>query len=284
MSKKEIKLDTKAKNTWCPGCGNFGIMSALKNSFSSLAEKGFKKENIVLVSGIGCGSKIVDYLNVNTFSALHGRPIASAQGIKLGNPELTVVASTGDGGAYNEGISHLIHAAKRNIDITVLVHDNRLFALTTGQFTATSPEGFKGRSTPEGSIEEPFDPLEMMLAAGATFIARGYVFKNDHLQGLIKRAINHKGFSFVEILQPCVTFFNTTNFYNERVYEMKGVPGSRKETLAKIGEWDYENHDNGGKIPLGVFHEIKKPTYEEELLSGLNPSKSRKKVNLENIL
>jgi len=284
MPKKEIQLDTEAKNTWCPGCGNFGIMSALKSSISSLVEGGLKKENLVLVSGIGCGSKIIDYMNINTLSALHGRPIASAQGVKLGNPELTVIVSTGDGGAYNEGISHLIHAAKRNIDITVLVHDNRLFALTTGQFTATSPEGFKGRSTPEGNVEEPFDPLELMIASGATFIARGYALRNSHLQDLIKKAVNHKGFSFVEILQPCITFFNAIEFYNQRVYEMKSVPGSKDEALLKIKEWNYENKEDDEKIPLGVFYDINKPAYEKEALFGLNPSKDKKKVNLNNFL
>jgi 2-oxoglutarate/2-oxoacid ferredoxin oxidoreductase subunit beta len=284
MPKKEIKLNTEAKNTWCPGCGNFGIMAALKNSLSSLIEGGIKKENIVLVSGIGCGSKIIDYLNLNTFSALHGRPIASAEGIKLGNPELTVIVSAGDGGAYDEGISHLIHAAKRNIDITVLVHDNRLFALTTGQFTATSPKGFKGRSTPEGSIEEPFDPLEMMIASGATFVARGYVLKNNHLQKIIGEAVEHKGFSFVDILQPCVTFFNATDFYNERVYEMNSVPGSKKEALDKINEWNYQNHNEGGKIPIGVFYKQQKPTYEQKLLLGLNPSRGKKKPSFKKIL
>jgi len=258
MTEKNIE------NTWCPGCSNFAILAALKNTLSSLNEK----EKIVIAAGIGCGSKIIDYLDFNTFSALHGRPVASAEGIKLGNPKLKVIASIGDGGAYNEGISHLIHAAKRNIDITVLVHNNRNFALTTSQFTATSPENFKGRSTPRGSIEEPFNPLELMLASGATFIARGYAFKTDQLQGLIKKGINHKGFSFIDILQPCITFFDQTDFYNERVYQLEEEDlASREKALDKIREWDYRNGDS--KIPLGVFYQKEKESYEEKLFKKI---------------
>ncbi len=256
-----IDLSTYAKNTWCPGCGNFGILTALKRSLFSLIEKGTPIENIVLVSGIGCSSKIIDYLNLNTFSALHGRPIVSAEGIKLANPKLKVIVCAGDGGTYNEGISHLIHAAKRNIDITVLIHDNRNFALTTSQFTATSPVGFKGKSTPDGSIEKPFNPLKVMLAANATFISRGYSSKIDHLQKLIVKAVEHKGFSFVEILQPCVSFFDTTQDYNKRVYEIKEENlDSEKEALKKIEQWNY-NEDNK-RIPIGLFYKVWKNCYE----------------------
>jgi len=262
MVKKNINLDTYAKNTWCPGCGNFGILAALKMAISSLLTSGLPKENIVVVSGIGCSSKIIDYLNLNSFSSLHGRPITSAEGIKLGNPNLKVIVCAGDGGTYNEGISHLIHAAKRNSDVTVLVHDNRAFALTVSQFTATSPKGFKGSSTPKGSLEEPFNPLELVFSAGGTFIARGYALKLEGLKDLILKAIEHKGFSFLEILQPCITFFDTREFYQKRVYELKDHNfQSREEALAKIREWDYKN--DSGKIPLGIFYKIEKPTFED---------------------
>jgi len=276
MSDKNLKLNTYAKNTWCPGCGNFGILAALKESISSLMANGLPKENIVVVSGIGCSSKIIDYLNLNTFSSLHGRPIVSAEGIKLGNPNLKVIVSAGDGGTYNEGISHLIHAAKRNIDITVLVHNNRNFALTTGQFTATSPENFKGKSTPEGSIEKPFNPLKLILASNATFIARGYSGKAEHLRDLIIKGVEHKGFSFIDVLQPCVSFFDTYQFYNERVYEKENENlDSEKEALKKIEEWNYGK--NNSKIPIGIFYNIQKPVYEERLLGNLIPAKRRKK-------
>jgi len=283
MSDDNLKLDTYCKNTWCPGCGDFGILQALKQAIVSLVKEGMPKENFVLTSGIGCHAKIVDYLNLNTFYSLHGRPVASAEGIKLGNPDLKVIAFSGDGDSYDEGISHLIHAAKRNIDITVIVHDNRNFALTTGQFTATSPKGFRGRSTPKGSIEEPFNPLELMLASGATLIARSYSAKIEHLKNLIIEGTKHKGFSFIEVLQPCVTFFNSYQFYNEKVYEMKDHgSNSKKEALNKIKEWNYNNEDS--KIPIGIFYRIQKPSYEKELLGGLNPSKRKKELQLRETL
>jgi len=278
----EQKLDTYCENTWCPGCGNFGILAAFKQTILSLIKKGVPKENIVVVSGIGCSSKIIDYLNLNSFSSLHGRPISSAEGIKLGNPNLKVIVFTGDGGCYNEGISHLIHAAKRNIDITVLVHNNRNFALTTGQFTALSPKGFKGRSTPQGSIEEPFNPFKIMLASNATFLARGYSTRIEHLKGLIQEGISHKGFSFIDILQPCITFFDTHEIYDKKVYELKSENlNSKKEAMKKINEWDYDN--NQEKIPIGIFYKIQKPTYEKELLGNLNPSR-RKREGFQKIL
>lgn len=267
MIKKITDLQTSAVNTWCPGCSNFAVLTAYKQAILNLIKDGYKPANFVDVSGIGCSSKIIDYVNINSFSALHGRPVASAQGIKLGNPELTVTVSAGDGGTYNEGISHLIHAAKRNTNLTVLVHDNRTFALTTGQFTGTSPEGFVGASSPEGSVEKPFNPLALMLNSGATFIARSYSFKPKHLQQMIEAAIRHKGFSFVEILQPCITFYNTTQVYNQHTYELDPKQKlSRAEAEEKINEWDYggENDENT-KIPLGIFHQEKKPTFEEEI-------------------
>lgn len=279
MSNSNLKLNNFVQNTWCPGCWNFSILATLKQVISSMMKQGTPKENFVVVSGIGCGAKIVDYLDLNTLCTLHGRSVIAAEGIKLGNPELKVIASIGDGGCYDEGISHLIHAAKRNIDITVLVHDNRVFALTTGQFTATSPEGLKGGSTPEGSIEEPFDPLELMLASRASFIARGYTFRVNHLKKLIEQGINHKGFSFIDILQPCIAYLDKTDFYNQKVYEMKeNNLNSKDQALKKFREWNYE--ENNSKIPIGVFYKEQRPTYEEELLGGLNPSKKNKNLKL----
>jgi len=277
------KLDTYCKNTWCPGCGNFGILEAVKQAVASLVKGGVSKENFVLTAGIGCHAKTIDYLNLNSFYSLHGRPVATASGIKIGNPELQVIAFSGDGDSYNEGICHLIHAAKRNSDITVIIHDNRNFALTTGQFTATSPKGFPGRSTPKGNPEEPFNPLELMLAAGASFIARGYTGKIEHLKNLIIEGVKHRGFSFIEVLQPCVSFFDNYQFYNKTVYELKTHNfSSRKEALNKIKEWDYLNGDS--KIPIGIFYKIRKPTYEEEVLKGLNPSKIKKEFPLKETL
>lgn len=240
----------KIENTWCPGCGNFGVLESMKRVIKELGQK-----NVVLVSDIGCNSKIVDYLDVSSLNSLHGRPIPTASGVKMANPKLKVIVFTGDGGSLNEGISHLIHAAKKNTDITVIMHNNRLFALTTGQYTAASPKGLKGKSTPYGSIEEPLNPLELMKASKASFIGRTYSSKIDYTKDMIIEAVNHKGFSFVEILQPCPSFFDTFKFYNERVYE-----APRNEKL--INEWDYINES---KIPLGVFYKEERPTYEDEI-------------------
>lgn len=272
------------QNTWCPGCGNFGILETFKKAVIDLEKKGTKRENIVFTAGIGCHAKIFDYLNLNSFYGLHGRAVATAEGIKLANPNLKVVVFSGDGDSYNEGISHLIHAAKRNIDITVIIHDNRIFALTTGQFTATSPKGLKGKSTPNGSIEEPFNPLELMLASGATFIARGYSAKTEHLKNLIVRAIEHKGFSFIEVLQPCISLFNNYQFYQKRIYETNEKNLDSKESaMKKIQEWDYKNGEDK-KIPIGVIYQIQKPSYDELSLKNLNITKNKKERNIEKVL
>ena len=257
-----MSLETKKEITWCPGCPNFLILKAFKEVIEELEKEGIKKEEIVFTTGIGCHGKIFDYLNLSSFYGLHGRAIPLAQGIKLANPKLKVICFVGDGDCYNEGIEHLIFAAKRNSDIKVFVFDNRNFALTVSQFTATSPKGFKGSSTPQGSIEEPFNPLALVFFAGATFIARTFTHEVSHMKEMMKKAILHSGFSFLEILQPCITFFNTTFFYKEKCYFLKNENlSSFKDALEKIMEWDYKD---GEKIPLGIFYKVKKPTFEDE--------------------
>jgi 2-oxoglutarate ferredoxin oxidoreductase subunit beta len=265
------ELDTYAQNTWCPGCGNFGILASIKKALADLEDDGLDLNKVAIVSGIGCHAKIVDYINVNTFYSIHGRVPPPMTGIKLANPELTVIGHAGDGDAYGEGIEHLIFSAKRNLNMTFIVHNNRVYGLTTGQFTPTSPSGFKGRSTPKGSPEDPLNPIELMLSAGATFVARGYTRNMEHLQSLIKTAVNHKGFSFIDVLQPCFTFFNTYDYYNERVYEISQKDhdaSDRKAAFVKAGEWAY---GEGDQIPIGIFYQVKKPTYEEKLLEGRIP-------------
>lgn len=265
------ELKTYAQNTWCPGCGNFAILTAIKKVLADLGTEGLDLSKVVLASGIGCHAKIVDYIDVNSFYSIHGRVPPPMTGIKLANPDLVVIGHAGDGDAYGEGVEHLIFSAKRNINMTFLVHNNRVYGLTTGQFTPTSPSGFKGRSTPEGSPEKPLNPIELMLSAGATFIARGYSGKMKHLQALIRAAIEHDGFSFIDVLQPCFTFFNTYDFYNERVYEFSKQDhdfSSREAAFLKAGEWPY---DGEGQIPIGLFYQVKKPTFEEKLLAGRIP-------------
>ncbi|MFH1847992.1 MAG: thiamine pyrophosphate-dependent enzyme [Candidatus Omnitrophota bacterium] len=249
---EKVNLATYAKNTWCPGCGNFAILNSIKAVMGALIEEGLPKEKIVIVSGIGCHAKISDYLNVNSFYSLHGRVVPVCEAIKLANPELTVIGFAGDGDTYGEGLEHLIFAAKRNIDINIFIHNNRVYGLTTGQYTPTSPMGFKGRSTPGGVKEFPINPLELMMASNASFIARGYSHGIELLKKIFKEAIAHKGFSLVDVLQVCVTFFNMYEYYNSRVYELKDHdPADYTKAMEKIKEWDY-NIDS--RIPLGIFY------------------------------
>ena len=262
----ELKgLATYAENTWCPGCGNFAILNTIKAVLSELNTEGYPLEKFVLVSGIGCHAKIVDYLNLNSFYSIHGRVVPVAEGIKLADPNLKVIGFAGDGDAYGEGIEHLIFAAKRNIDITMIIHNNRVYGLTTGQYTPTSPLGFKGRSTPQGTVELPINPLELMLASGATFLARGTSHGIELLKKIFKQAILHKGFALVDVLQVCVTYFNMYEYYDKRVYELTNHRISDyQQALTKIREWDY---NNDLQIGLGVFYKKDSSTFEENFIT-----------------
>ena len=254
-------LITPAQNTWCPGCGNFALQHTLKDILAGLEKEGGSLDDVVLVTGIGCHAKIADYLAINSVYTLHGRTIPVATGIKLANPRLTVICCAGDGDAYAEGLDHLIFAAKRNIDITMIVHNNRVYGLTTGQYTPTSPLGFRGKSTPAGTTEYPFNPLELMLAGGATYIARGYTKKMPQLAQLIHQGIAHKGFAFIDVLQICASFFNMTDYYQSRVYDLAGNDTADFEkACAKAREWDY-NRD--ATIALGIFYERALPTFDD---------------------
>lgn len=275
-------LGTYAKNTWCPGCGNYSILNALKAVLTSLDDEGFPLDNIVLVSGIGCHAKIVDYLNINSFYSIHGRTLPVATGIKLANPDLDVICCSGDGDSLAEGLDHLIFAAKRNIDLTLLLHDNRVYGLTTGQFTPTSPKGFVGKSTPFGSQELPINPLELMLVSGASYIGRGYTHGLELLKRLFKEAIIHKGFSFVDVLQVCVTYFNMYESYNKRVYEVTGNdPSSFEEAMRIIKSWSYD--DGETPISLGKFYETNAYRFDEAFL-GYPPIKEDRMAKIESVL
>ncbi len=254
-------LISQAKNTWCPGCGNFAIQHAFRNVVEQLEKEGIPREKIVLVSGIGCHAKIVDYFELNSFYSLHGRTIPVATGIKMANPDLKVICFAGDGDLYAEGLDHLIHAAKRNVDITVICHNNRVYGLTTGQYTPTSPYGYRGRSTPNGIHEHPINIIEIMLGAGATFVARAYSRNIPLLKRVIHEAICHPGFAHIDVLQICATFLNMTSFYDEHVYETSEANISQFEVACRTGQqWDYSDK---GPIPLGIFYKIIRPGLPE---------------------
>ncbi len=279
-------LASQAKNTWCPGCGNFSILNAVRSVLAQLDGEGYPLENTVLVSGIGCHAKIVDYLNVNSFYSIHGRTIPVATAIKLANPNLRVICFSGDGDSLAEGLDHLIFAAKRNIDITLILHDNRVYGLTTGQYTPTSPLGFKGKSTPEGSVEHPINPAELMLDAGASYIARGYSHGIEELQKLIKEAVLHKGFSFLDVLQVCVSYHNLYDSYSKWTYMVEGNDtGSEQEARKIIRSWNYDRSDV--PIPLGCFYQVESPRFDQHFSRGeLDRGERERRIDmlLENLI
>jgi 2-oxoglutarate ferredoxin oxidoreductase subunit beta len=250
-------LSTYAENTWCPGCGNFAILNAVKHAVRALEERGIGRESLVITAGIGCHAKIFDYLTLSGLYSLHGRAMATAQGFKLANPDLKVVAFCGDGDAFGEGLAHTMFAAKRNADITMIMHDNGVYALTTGQRTPTSPRGFVGPSTPHGNPEDPFNPLVLMLEAGATFVARGYSGRLEELADLIVAAIEHEGFSFLQVLQPSVTYTNTFAEYNEKVEAIGEPAADLGAALALARESE--------RLPAGILYRAEKITQERAL-------------------
>lgn len=257
----EKNLQTSAKITWCPGCPNSQILVAFRKVVADLVAEGkVRTENLAVFAGIGCHGKISDYLNLNSFTSLHGRLIPAMTGAKCANPDLTVVGFSGDGDSFDEGLEHLVHCAKRNSDVKLFVHDNRVFALTTGQFDAVSPKGFKGKSSPFGSIEDPLNPLLLMLSSGATFVARAYAGDIAGTERIMKAAIAHQGFAFVDIIQPCITFFDTRDFFKERVVWLpeKFPRHDLQKAIEKVSEV-------GDKVSLGVFYEAEKATFEEEI-------------------
>ena len=247
------------KPAWCPGCGNFGILKALNRA---LIELETEPHQILLVSGIGQAGKLPHYTRGNVFNSLHGRPVPPAVGAKIANSELVVIAVSGDGDAYGEGGNHFLHAARRNHDITYLVHNNQVYGLTKGQASPTSDVGFITKTTPYGATN-PVNPIALAIVSGASFAARGYAGDMDHLASLIKNGITHRGFALIDILQPCVSFNhkNTYQWYKERVYKLdddKYDPGDRKAALEKALEWE-------GRIPTGVIYKADLPVYEDQL-------------------
>ncbi len=257
-------FDVKEKMQWCPGCGNFGLITALKGA---LADLGKDQSEVVVVTGIGCSGKTSHYINTYGFESLHGRTLPVASAVKLANTDLTVIAEGGDGDGYGIGIQHFIHIMRRNYDLTYLVHNNEIYGLTTGQASPTSLLGMKTKTTPWGVIETPFNPILSAINGGATYVARGFAGEPAHLKELIKGAIEHKGFSLVDIFQPCVTFnkLNTYEWFRERVYKLEDMghkPTDKKAALEKAEE---DTKTDYKKCPIGLFYKEEKPTYEDLL-------------------
>jgi len=263
------KFGTKQEITWCPGCFNFMILEAVKRTLASLEKQGYRQKDFCMVTGIGCHAKIFDYLNISGIYGLHGRVLPTALGIKLGNPNLKVLGFGGDGDTYAEGISHFIHACRYNADMTMIVHDNRAFSLTTGQPTPTSQQGYKAKSEPFGETEKPLNPVLLALSSGATFIARVSARNLDMMAKIFEKAIKHKGFSFVEVLQDCLIFNLEANNLDGYMYEVNNRDKEKAFELAR--KWDYNSR---AKIPVGIIYQGKEKTLEEkwEVLEELKKS------------
>ncbi len=259
----DANLNTKAKPTWCPGCYNFQILAGVKTAIGKqLATNKAKKDDFALVSGIGCHAKLFDYINLNGINTLHGRVLPTCLGIKVGNPNLQVLGFSGDGDAYAEGMEHLIHAARYNADIKYIVHDNQVFALTVGQPTPTTELGFKDKTTPLGVKLKPINPIKLMLTAGASFVARVFADASQ-VEWVLESALQHKGFAFIEIMQPCLVFHPDIGV-KDKTYslEEKGHnKTSMEEALKKAEEFDYNKVN---KIPLGIFYQEERETFEEK--------------------
>jgi 2-oxoglutarate ferredoxin oxidoreductase subunit beta len=259
---KPSEIGTNYGITWCPGCGNFAILESVKRTISDLVNSGkYKKKDFAFVAGIGCHAKIYDYLDLSGIYGLHGRDLPTALGIKIGNPKLKVLVFAGDGDAYSEGMEHFIHAFRYNSDMTLIVHDNQSFSLTTGQATPTSQKGFKTKTEPFGELNEPLNPVKIALACGGTFIARCNPADMKNTTRILKKAINHKGFSYIEMMQRCVIFNREMINLPDRMYN---IPDNKdyNKALKFVDEWDYNSKK--GKIPVGIIYESRKPTFEEK--------------------
>lgn len=261
-----VNLNSPTKPTWCPGCWNFQILAGVKNFLNKKIKNESDKNNYAIVAGIGCHAKIFDYINLNGINTLHGRVLPMALGIKIANPKMNVIGFSGDGDAYAEGIEHLIHAARYNSNMKYLVHNNQVFALTVGQPTPTTELNFKDKTTPKGVNVLPLNPIKLMLSAGATFVARVYADVKQ-IEDVLEEAFNHKGFAFIEVIQPCLVFHPNEDYkkYTYLLKEKKHDVKDFNSAMKRAEEFDYNLLNKKTKIPLGVFYKEKKAVFEENI-------------------
>ncbi|WP_209122308.1 2-oxoacid:ferredoxin oxidoreductase subunit beta [Alkalihalobacillus sp. BA299] len=253
----------KVKPNWCPGCGDFSVQAAIQRAS---ANAGLEPDNLAVVSGIGCSGRISGYINSYGFHGVHGRALPIAQGVKMANRELTVIASGGDGDGFAIGMGHTVHAIRRNIDITYIVMDNQIYGLTKGQTSPRSEMGFKTKSTPGGSIESALNVMETALTAGATFVAQSFSSDLKELTSLIEQGINHKGFSLINVFSPCVTFnkVNTYDWFKENLTSLSAIegydPSNRMQAMQTLME-------NNGLVTGLIYQDKEKKSYQE-LVNG----------------
>ncbi|MUG45637.1 2-oxoacid:ferredoxin oxidoreductase subunit beta [Paenibacillus woosongensis] len=255
----------KIKPNWCPGCGDFSVQAAIQRAAANV---GLEPEGLAVISGIGCSGRISGYINAYGLHGIHGRALPIAQGVKLANRDLTVIASGGDGDGFAIGMGHTVHAIRRNINITYIVMDNQIYGLTKGQTSPRSGEGFKTKSTPEGSIESTLSPLEVALAAGATFVAQSFSSDLKQLTSLIEQGIQHEGFSLINVFSPCVTFnkVNTYDWFKDNIINLDTVEGydptNRLAAMTKLMET--------GSMITGLIYQNKEKKSYENLVHGFS--------------
>ncbi len=250
-------LATPHQPNWCPGCGNYTIWAAFKNA---AVEQGWDNTNTAMTADIGCNGHIVNFTKINSVEGLHGRALPVAEGIKMANHKLNVFAFIGDGGCMGEGGNHFIHACRRNHDMTVVLHDNELYSLTTGQTSPTTQQGYPTKSTPFGNPDKPFSPAALAIASGATFVARVYSGDIKNLKEIFIKANKHKGIAIIDILQPCVTFHKvcTHTFYQQNTTPLPDDWDKTDKAAAFMKAMEFGEND----IPVGIFYEVEKPTNE----------------------
>jgi 2-oxoglutarate/2-oxoacid ferredoxin oxidoreductase subunit beta len=241
-------LKGHADPEWCPGCGDFGVLHALKQA---IVELGLYPDEVLTISGIGCSSNLPGFINTYGMHTLHGRSLAVATGAQLANHKLKVIVTGGDGDGYGIGGNHFLHTMRRNVDLTYIVMDNQIYGLTTGQLSPTSIKGMKTKSTPFGSVENEINPIPLAIVGGATYVARGFTGQVRHLTELIKGGIQHKGFALIDTFSPCVTFNrdNTHEFFKQRTRKLEDQghdPTDFVRAMEKGYEW-------GEEIPIGLF-------------------------------
>lgn len=254
---KEFRNNVKPN--WCPGCGDFSVQAAIQRAAANV---GLEPEQLAVISGIGCSGRISGYINAYGLHGIHGRALPIAQGVKLANRELTVIASGGDGDGFAIGMGHTVHAIRRNLDVTYIVMDNQIYGLTKGQTSPRSAEGFKTKSTPEGSIESTLSPLEIALSAGATFVAQSFSSDLKQLTTLIEQGLQHKGFSLINVFSPCVTFnkINTYDWFKENIVNLDQFPdydpSNRIAAMNKIME-------TNGMLTGLIYQNKERKSYED---------------------
>ena len=260
---------------WCPGCGDYGIVTAMQKALKNL---GLKPWEVVIVSGIGCSGKTPHFIYANGVHTLHGRAIPFATGVKLANPNLTVIVNGGDGDLLGIGAGHFVALGRRNLDITVIIHDNQVYGLTKGQASPTLPAGVKTKSLPKPNIQDPVNPLMLALASGYTFVARAYALDVNHLARIIEEAVKHKGAAVIDVLQPCVTYNDlyTKDWYNKRVYKLEDegwdpVVRSPEERPVKLAMAIEKAQEWGDRVPIGILYKDETKSSMEERLSKRLP-------------